>query len=78
MMACKADRPMWEEMLTFAWEKPWIWHNPVPALPMICLAITSGMAMVVVMQSVGCVEVSDRILVWGGHLLPDDGIGAGS
>jgi len=64
VMAHKAEGLTCEDMATFAWEKSWIWHRPVPAWPMTWLATASGTARATVMQGL-FMEGIWLIACWG-------------
>src|SRR5258708_11373732 len=67
VIAHEATGPMCEEMVTFAWEKSWIWRRPIPAWPMMWLATASGMVRVAVMQG-SFTEGMELIACWGQHV----------
>src|SRR5258708_6307216 len=50
VMAREAKGLTCEDMVTFAWEKSWIWCRPIPAWPMTWPVMASGMARVPVMH----------------------------
>src|SRR5258707_9356326 len=50
VMACEAEGPTCEDTATFTWEKSWIWCRPIPAWPMMWLAMVSRMVRVAVMR----------------------------
>src|SRR5258708_38927876 len=51
VMAHKAEEQTCEDTATFVWEKSWIWHRPIPAQPMMWLAMASRTVRVTVMCS---------------------------
>src|SRR6266436_16128 len=67
VMAHEATGPTWEEMVTFTWEKSWIWHRPIPAWPMVWLVMASRTARVAVMQG-SFMEGMELIACWGRHV----------
>src|SRR5260221_12995180 len=74
VMACEAEGPTCEDTATFAWEKSWIWHRPIPAQPMMWPATVSGTARATVMRS-SFTEGMELIACWGRHV--DAGVGRG-
>src|SRR5260221_10821369 len=67
VMAHKAEGPTCEDTATFAWEKSWIWHRPVPARPMMWPATASGTVRVTVMHG-SFTEGMELIACWGWHV----------
>src|SRR5258707_13031090 len=74
VMACEAEGPTCEDTATFAWEKSWIWHRPIPARPMTWPATASRTARVAVMCG-SFMEGMELIACWGQRV--DAGVGWG-
>src|SRR5258706_10459902 len=67
VMAHEAEGPTCEDTATFAWEKSWIWHRPIPARPMTWLVMASRTARVGVMHGL-FTEGMELIACWGWHV----------
>src|SRR5258707_3563394 len=64
VMAREAKGLTCKDMVTFTWEKSWIWCRPIPARPMTWPAMASGMVRVAVMCSL-FMEGMELIACWG-------------